>query len=197
MHGVFNLGGERTGSPWARSATCISIMKRRGDGLRRRTSGFLVGLAVSGIWEIPGLLKILRGLNEMIVSIMLNYVALYLMGYVYTDLLREAVLRRRCRWTTHWKLMRFSTVLRYTGASSSELSWRLFLLMSFTARLLIPAACCRDEQSRIEDIRISCQKTDTFFFIISGRFAGLRLSGTARKAVPSDEQLRFGLWFTG
>ena len=38
---------------------------------------------------IPGLLKIYRGQNEMIISIMLNYVATLLMGVFYTNWLRD------------------------------------------------------------------------------------------------------------
>ena len=50
----------------------------------------LAGTVAGGIWgAIPGILKITRGLNEMIVSIMLNYVATLFMGYVYTTLLRD------------------------------------------------------------------------------------------------------------
>ena len=39
---------------------------------------------------IPGVLKITRGQNEMIISIMLNYVATLLMGVIYTSWIRDA-----------------------------------------------------------------------------------------------------------
>ena len=39
---------------------------------------------------IPGILKITRGQNEMIISIMLNYVATLFMGVIYTNWLRDA-----------------------------------------------------------------------------------------------------------
>ena len=38
---------------------------------------------------IPGILKITRGLNEMIISIMLNYVATLFMGVIYTSWIRD------------------------------------------------------------------------------------------------------------
>ena len=50
----------------------------------------LAGGIAGGFWAaIPGLLKIYRGQNEMIISIMLNYVATLFMGVVYTNWLRE------------------------------------------------------------------------------------------------------------
>ncbi len=50
----------------------------------------IAGALAGGIWgAIPGFLKVTRGLNEMIVSIMLNYVATLFMGIVFTNLLRE------------------------------------------------------------------------------------------------------------
>jgi simple sugar transport system permease protein len=50
----------------------------------------LAGVLAGGLWGcIPGILKITRGLNEMIVSIMLNYIAVLFMGYLYSSPLRE------------------------------------------------------------------------------------------------------------
>ena len=51
----------------------------------------LAGALAGGIWGmIPGVLKITRGQNEMIISIMLNYVATLLMGVIYTSWIRDA-----------------------------------------------------------------------------------------------------------
>lgn len=46
----------------------------------------LAGAVAGGFWGmIPGVLKIGRGQNEMIISIMLNYVATLFMGVIYTS----------------------------------------------------------------------------------------------------------------
>lgn len=87
--GVFNLGGE--GQFIIGAVASIFFVSRSGIG---GLPGILLSLAVGAvsgaIWgAIPGILKITRGLNEMIVSIMLNYVATLFMGYVYTTLLRD------------------------------------------------------------------------------------------------------------
>ena len=87
--GVFNLGGE--GQFIMGAVTSIFVSAKLGDaGMGGLLVSLLAGTVAGGIWgAIPGILKITRGLNEMIVSIMLNYVATLFMGYVYTTLLRD------------------------------------------------------------------------------------------------------------
>ena len=87
--GVFNLGGE--GQFIMGAVTSIFVSAKLGDaGMGGLLVSLLAGTVAGGIWgAIPGILKITRGLNEMIVSIMLNYVAMLFMGYVYTTLLRD------------------------------------------------------------------------------------------------------------
>ena len=88
--GVFNLGAEgqfvmgAVASVWI-STTFISIPTPL-LLVVSLTSGAIAG----GLWGlIPGILKIKRGLNEMIVSIMLNYIAVLFMGYLYSGPLRD------------------------------------------------------------------------------------------------------------
>lgn len=87
--GVFNLGGEGQFTVGA----CVSIWVAVSWGITGLPAILLclvMGAVAGGIWgAIPGILKITRGLNEMIVSIMLNYVAVLFMGLMYTSLLRE------------------------------------------------------------------------------------------------------------
>lgn len=87
--GVFNLGGEGQFIVGA----CVSIWIAVSWGITGIPAILLclvMGALAGGIWgAIPGILKITRGLNEMIVSIMLNYVAVLFMGLMYTGLLRE------------------------------------------------------------------------------------------------------------
>ena len=87
--GVFNLGGEGQflmGS----IAAFVTAYFSGVTGFAGVLLALLAGTLAGGIWGmIPGLLKIGRGQNEMIISIMLNYVATLFMGYVYTTLLRD------------------------------------------------------------------------------------------------------------
>ena len=87
--GVFNLGGE--GQFIMGAVSSIFFITKSGlEGMPGLLLSLLTGAAGGALWGmIPGILKITRGLNEMIVSIMLNYVAVLFMGYVYTTLLRD------------------------------------------------------------------------------------------------------------
>lgn len=87
--GVFNLGGEGQFIMGA----CASMMFCSFTGMTGGAGlvlSLLAGILAGAFWgAVPGLLKIGRGLNEIIVSIMLNYVATLFMGYLFTNLLRE------------------------------------------------------------------------------------------------------------
>ena len=87
--GVFNLGGEGQfiiGSILA----CYIATKSPLTGVPAILLCAVAGAAGGGLWAaIAGLLKVYRGQNEMIITIMLNYVATLLMGVVYTNWLRD------------------------------------------------------------------------------------------------------------
>ncbi len=87
--GVFNLGGEGQFLTGAMAAISVSLLIR-GEGWWVTLLAIVAGTVMGGIWGLlPGLLKIWRGLNEMITTIMFNYVATLFMGYLYTTALRE------------------------------------------------------------------------------------------------------------
>ena len=87
--GVFILGGE---GQFLFGATmgfvvvhCLNL-----TGIVGILVALIVGAIAGGLWGmIPGILKITRGLNEMIISIMLNYVATLFMGVIYTSWIRD------------------------------------------------------------------------------------------------------------
>jgi simple sugar transport system permease protein len=88
--GVYNLGAEgqfvmgACASIWA-NTTFTSL-----SGFSLVLVSLICGIIAGGLWGyIPGILKITRGLNEMIVSIMLNYIAILFMGFLYTGPLRD------------------------------------------------------------------------------------------------------------
>ena len=87
--GVFNLGGE--GQFLMGSIVCCYIATQSGiEGLPAILLCLVGGAAAGGVWSlISGLLKVYRGQNEMIISIMLNYVATLFMGVIYTNWLRD------------------------------------------------------------------------------------------------------------
>lgn len=88
--GVFNLGAEGQFAMGALASVWISTTLKGITGVPLLIISLILGAVAGGIWgAIPGILKITRGLNEMIVSIMLNYVAILFMGYLYSGPLRE------------------------------------------------------------------------------------------------------------
>lgn len=87
--GVFNLGGQGQFLCGAMAALAVSLLVgAQGPGIS--ILAVAAGVAAGGLWGLlPGLLKVWRGLNEMITTIMLNYVATLFMGFVFTSALRE------------------------------------------------------------------------------------------------------------
>ena len=87
--GVFNLGGEGQFLMGSIAAflTCYFTGLTGFGGI---LLALLAGAVAGGFWGmIPGVLKITRGQNEMIIS-MLNYVATLFMGVIYTSWIRDA-----------------------------------------------------------------------------------------------------------
>lgn len=87
--GVFNLGGEGQFIMGAVSAI-VFLLVTGIQGVLGTVLAILVGTVVGALWAaLPGIMKITRGLNEMITSIMLNYVATLFMGFIYTNAFRD------------------------------------------------------------------------------------------------------------
>ena len=87
--GVFNLGGEGQFIMGAVSAI-VFLLVTGIEGVLGTVLAILVGTVVGALWAaLPGIMKITRGLNEMITSIMLNYVATLFMGFIYTKAFRD------------------------------------------------------------------------------------------------------------
>ena len=88
--GVFNLGGE--GQFLIGSIVGCYIVTQTGiEGMPAILLCLIAGAVAGGLWAlIAGILKVYRGQNEMIITIMLNYVATLFMGVIYTNWLRDS-----------------------------------------------------------------------------------------------------------
>ena len=87
--GVFNLGGEGQFIMGA-VVCCVIGTQLNIEGLPAIILCLVAGTIAGGLWAmIPGVLKVYRGQNEMIISIMLNYVATLFMGVLFTDWMRD------------------------------------------------------------------------------------------------------------
>ena len=160
--GVFNLGGE-------------------GQFLMGSIAAFLTcyftGLTgFAGVFwgMIPGVLKIGRGQNEMIISIMLNYVATLFMGVIYTSWIRDASVPQTPAIADEVHLPRIITGMRFTWGFVIAVAVGLILyyvLFWTSAGFRLRAVGCNLTASRFNGIPV--KRFMLASFIVSGAIAGL------------------------
>ena len=172
--GVFNLGGE--GQFIMGAVASISFIQLSGmEGLPAVILSILLGAVAGGIWgAIPGLLKVTRGLNEMIVSIMLNYVATLFMGFIFTNLLREAEMPQTAPVPDSTKLIDISEGLRaHVGIIIAlVVALAVFYFLKYTSKGF---------QLRVVGMNALASKVNGYYvgrlmlfsFIVSGAIAGM------------------------
>ena len=164
--GVFNLGGEGQFLMGSIAAflTCYFT------GLTG-----LAGAVAGGFWGmIPGVLKIGRGQNEMIISIMLNYVATLFMGVIYTSWIRDASVPQTPAIADEVHLPRIITGMRFTWGFVIAVAVGLILyyvLFWTSAGFRLRAVGCNLTASRFNGIPV--KRFMLASFIVSGAIAGL------------------------
>ncbi|MEG0779577.1 MAG: ABC transporter permease [Oscillospiraceae bacterium] len=172
--GVFNLGGE--GQFIMGSCVSIWIATSWGiTGLPAILLCLLGGALVGGLWGLlPGILKITRGLNEMIVSIMLNYVATLFMGLLYTRLLRDGNVPQTPPVPEATMLGRIFPDLRVTWGIVIALVVAIlvqYFLFSTSKGFQLRAVGLNATASRFNGFAV--KKYILFSFVVSGAIAGL------------------------
>ena len=87
--GQFNIGGEGQIYLGALGSTLVGLYVQGLPGLIHVPLGLLVGFLFGAVWGwIPGYLKAIRGVNEVITSLLLNYVAVNLVSYLVQNPLK-------------------------------------------------------------------------------------------------------------
>ncbi len=172
--GVFNLGGEGQfliGSIATYLVAYLSGLK----GFPAILLSLIAGALAGGFWgAIPGVLKITRGQNEMIISIMLNYVATLFMGVIYTNWLRDQSVPQTLPVPDENKLPRVITGMRFTWALVIAVAVGLLLyyfLFWTSTGFKLRAVGYNMTASRFNGIPVNRLILTTF--IISGAIAGL------------------------
>ena len=171
--GVFNLGGE--GQFIIGSIVCCYVATQSGvEGLPAILLCLVLGALAGGLWAaIPGLLKIYRGQNEMIISIMLNYVATLLMGVVYTNWLRDGTVPQTASVPDATKLSRLFG-LRVTTAFVIALAagFLIYYFLFHTSKgFQLRAVGLNMTAARFNGFAV--KKYILMSFIVSGAIAGL------------------------
>lgn len=172
--GVFNLGGEGQfimGS----IAACYVTLTLGITGPAAVLLALVAGAAAGGIWGfIPGILKITRGQNEMIISIMFNYIATLLMGVVYTNWLREGSVPQTQAVPKESQLPRMITGMRMTWGFAIAIALGILIyifLYRTSGGFKFRAVGINATASRFNGFPVN--RYILFSFIISGAIAGL------------------------
>ena len=172
--GVFNLGGEGQFLMGSIAAflTCYFTGLTGFGGI---LLALLAGAVAGGFWGmIPGVLKIGRGQNEMIISIMLNYVATLFMGVIYTSWIRDASVPQTPAIADEVHLPRIITGMRFTWGFVIAVAVGLILyyvLFWTSAGFRLRAVGCNLTASRFNGIPVKRYMLASF--IVSGAIAGL------------------------
>lgn len=89
--GLFNIGGEGQMYVGAIAAVIVGLKLGHLSPFIAIPLSLLAAAAAGAVWgAIPGVLKARYGSSEIIITIMLNYVAIYLLSYLVDKPLREA-----------------------------------------------------------------------------------------------------------
>jgi len=88
--GVFNIGAEGQLYVAALASTWVGIYPLQGPAFIHVFLALLVGMIAGAFWAfIPGYLKATRGINEILTTILMNYVAINLVGLAVNTFLME------------------------------------------------------------------------------------------------------------
>jgi general nucleoside transport system permease protein len=81
--GLFNVGAEGQLYMGALGATVVGVVALPFPDWMRLPLAILAGFLAGGLWGVlPGVLRAYRGVNEFVVTLMLNYVAIQFVSYV-------------------------------------------------------------------------------------------------------------------
>lgn len=171
--GVFNLGAEGQFVMGAVASVWFSTTVTIVSGLPLLLISMVFGAIVGGLWgSIPGILKITRGLNEMIVSILLNYVAILFMGYLYSGPLREGSVPQTAAVTVKLGRIMADSRVHYGIVIALVLAVVIYYFLFFTSSgFKLRAVGMNQMASEFNGFKV--KKFMLLSFIVSGAIAGL------------------------
>lgn len=172
--GIFNLGGEGQFLFGAMAALAVSLLIGA-EGPWVTVLAIAAGILAGGFWGLlPGLLKSWRGLNEMITTIMFNYVAVLFMGFVYTSALREGSVPQTAPVPELTQIARIFPNLRITWGIVIALvvgiaAW--YFLFHTSKGFQLRAVGFNPTASRFNGFSVNSYRL--MAFVVSGAIAGL------------------------
>lgn len=171
--GVFNLGAEGQFVMGAVASVWLSTTVTFITGLPLLILSLIFGATVGGLWgSIPGILKITRGLNEMIVSILLNYVAILFMGYLYSGPLRDGSVPQTAAVTVRLGRIMADSRVHYGIVIALVLAVLIYYFLFFTSSgFKLRAVGLNQMASEFNGFKV--KKFMLLSFVVSGAIAGL------------------------
>ena len=173
--GMYNLGGEGQFLMGAVAAVWIGTCYPSIPAALRLVLCLVVAGVAGLLWgAIPGLLRTYRNVNEMIITIMLNQIAVLFMSFMFCGPLKEANIPQTAAVDDSIKLARFfGTTRAHTGIFIALIiAVLMYYFMYYTYKgFQFRAVGYNMEASRVNGF--SVQRIMMLGFMISGAIAGL------------------------
>ena len=176
--GVFNLGAEGQFIMGSIASIVVATMLPKAVTLPVPLvfiTSMIAGIVFGGIWgALPGLLKVWRGLNELIVTILLNYVATLFMSYLVNGPLMEGDIPQTAAIGDRLKIPLLSNTMRLHYGFFVALLVALiiyYFLFQTSKGLQLRSVGLNQMASKVYGINVNRFVLSSF--IISGAIAGL------------------------
>lgn len=189
--GMFNLGAEGQFIMGAIAAVWCATVPVGIPAPLRMVLSIVLAVAAGAVWAaIPGYMKARHNINEMITTILLNYIATYFMSYLYSGPMMEANIPQTAAVEDGVKLTRFlGTTRAHTGIFLALLCAVLiyyFLFHTYKGYQLRAIGLNR-EAAHVNGFPV--RRYMLLSFIISGAIAGM---GGAAELLGSSFRLQAG-----
>lgn len=176
--GVFNLGAEGQFIMGSIASITVATMLPKAAVLPVPVVliiSMIAGIVFGGIWgALPGLLKVWRGLNELIVTILLNYVATLFMSYLVNGPMMEGNIPQTAAVQDQLKIPLLSNTMRihYGFFVSLLVALIIYYFLFHTSKgLKLRSVGLNEIASKVYGI--NAKRFVLISFIVSGAIAGL------------------------
>jgi simple sugar transport system permease protein len=191
--GVFNLGAEGQFIMGSIASITVATLLPKAAALPAPIIfilSMISGIVFGGIWgALPGLLKVYRGLNELIVTILLNYIATLFMSYLMNGPMMEGAIPQTAAIGDQLKIPVVSNTMRLHYGFFIAIILGLivhYFLFQTSNGLKLRSVGLNQTASKVYGINV--KKFLLISFIVSGAIAGfggsIEVHGNAFRLMP-------------
>lgn len=176
--GLLNIGGEGQLTLGALSAACFAISASRLPALLLMPLTVIVGALCGALWALPAIwLRQKRNIHEVVSTLLLNYVAIYLADYLVrgplgdgSAMARTAEIPQVSIWAAWWKI----GTMGLTAAPVVALTLACILhIWLFRTSWGYEVIACKNNPFAARTAGISVDRWQIRAFVLSGALAGL------------------------